>query len=264
VSRANAAAERGIALDTYADREFGYNAYFMYTEEQVVRLSGDDLRLAYQNAVMLLTRAFKRYPSDARTAVYLAQVLASTPEGVKLDEELFAAAIDRSIRLSPKRVQAWYIIANLSISEANKYSIGSKERVAGYASARDILSKYIALVPGLAEPHFVLAQLYYASDKPDEAAKEAALGKNTYVGGVTAARRAVAYYGATQDLPNLEFFLTEIVRMAPADYASAYDLAKVKFLLGDVATAKAIVANLQEIAPAVVDSDPAFKAAIVQ
>ena len=76
------------------------------------------------------------------------------------------------------------------------------------------------------------------------------------------ARRAVAYYGAIEDLLNLEFFLTEIVNEAPADYASVYDLAKVKYLRGDRVGAKELVDILRISASSVVESDPAFEAAI--
>jgi len=224
VSRARAAAKQGLELNTYADLEFGYNAYFIYTEEQMRRLKGDDLNIAYANAVALLTQSFNRYVSDARTAVYLAQVLSLTPPGVATDRPLLASALERSIRLSPKRAQPWYILANLSISDANTYPLKSEGRAAGYAAARDILSRYIALVPALSEPHFVLAELLFASGATESAAAEAIIGKAHYTEDLETARRAARYYENVFDLPNASFFLTEIVRLDPSDTAAADDL----------------------------------------
>lgn len=264
VPRANAATEKGLALNTYADLEFGYNAYFMYTDEQVNRLEGNDLRAAYENARAVLARNLARYSYDARTAVYLAQVLSLAPEGVAPDGALLSEALTRALEESPKRAQPWFILANLSISEANNHPVGSKDRGEGYAAAKDILRRYNELVPRLATTHFVLAQLAYASGDLSEAAEEASLGRQYYTGDEETARRAVKYYGALGDLVNLEFFLSEIVGMAPTDYASAYDLAKVKFFQGDKSGARALVNQLRAVAPSIIDSDPAFSAAIAE
>ena len=228
VPRAHAAAAEGLALHTYADLEFGYNAYFMYTEEQVNRLSGEELRLAYDNAVMLLTNSFNRYPYDARTAVYLAQVLSLAPSGAVPDQGLLSSALERSIRLSPKRSQPWYILANLSIGAANVYPAGSKERTAGYAAARDLLTRYIKLVPKLSKPYFVLAQLDFATGNATDAAAEAALGKQYYAEDLDTARRAAVYYENAFDLSGAAFFLAEIVRLDPMNTAAAEDLANIK------------------------------------
>ena len=261
VPRARAAAVAGLALGTYADLESGYNAYFMYTEEQVNRLSGGDLRAAYENAVALLINSFERYPYDARTAVYLAQVLSLAPPGAA-DESLLAAALERSLRLSPKRSQPWYILANLSISDANEHPSKSTGRTAGYAAARDILSRYIALVPGLSEPYFVLAQLDFATGNAADAAADAAHGKDVYQGDLATARRALGYYVAVNDFENARFFLEAVVREAPDDVAAAYDLAKASYLTGDKVTAAALVASLRLRAPAILETDPEFLSAI--
>jgi O-antigen ligase len=262
--RARAATEQGLALRTYADLEFGYNAYFMYTTEQVNRLSGDDLREAYETAVMALSRDFARYPYDARTSLYLAQVMASAPADASVDNGLLSEALTRTIKESPKRAQSWYILANLSIGDANTHPAGSRERVAGYAAAKDILNRYITIVPGLAKPHFVLARLEYASGDTASASREAAIGKAAYAGDLETARYAVQYYGPIEDLTNLGFFLAEIVRQAPEDLASAYDLAKVRYLLGDKAGALTLVERIRRADSALIDSDPSFKAAMAE
>jgi len=229
VPRANAATEKALALRTYADLELGYNAYFMYTEEQLRRLDGEELAAAYENAKGLLERNLSRYPYDARTALYLAQVLAAAPTAsVGADQELLALALATVFERSPKRAQAWYILANLSISEANRHPAGSQGRREGYAAAIDILGLYSEQVPGLAEPYYVLAQLEYARGDKVAAAEAAAKGKAVYSGGLSTARRAVQYYETVLDLPNAAYFLREVLRVDPHDEAAQADLEQIE------------------------------------
>lgn len=228
VPRANAATEKGLALSTYADLEFGYNAYFIYTEEQLRRLTGAELQLAYENARGVLARNLTRYSYDARTAVYLAQVLASAPATAPGDSELLTTALASALEASPRRPQSWYILANLSISEANWHPAGSRERAAGYAAAVDVLTQYTEEVPGLAEPYFVLAQLEYARGNRAAAAEEAAKGKERYSADLGAARRAVQYYETVLDLPNAAFFLREVLRFHPEDENARADLEQIE------------------------------------
>jgi len=228
VPRANAATKKGLALGTYADLEFGYNAYFMYTEEQVNRLAEEDLRLAYESATKVLTANFNRYPYDARTALYLAQVFASAPTGTKPDNGLLSEVLAHAIQESPKRVQSWYILANLSISGANIYPVGSVARKEGYRAAEDILRRYTALVPDLAEPYFILAQLEYASGDLAAASRDAAKGKAHYKSSLKVARRAASYYESIFDLPSAAFFLREILQFDPNDTNAREDLSQIE------------------------------------
>ncbi|MBI3572489.1 O-antigen ligase family protein [Candidatus Kaiserbacteria bacterium] len=219
---------RGSALGTYADLEYSYEAYDMYANTQAARLTGPSRVTAYQSALPLLISAFNRYPYDARTALYLAHVLSLAPPDTPPDQKLFSAALERAIRLSPKRSQPRYILVNLSLTEANAHPAGSQARRAGYAKARDLLTRYIALVPELAEPHFVLAEISRTTGDSAGASAEAALGKADYKSDLQTARRAAAYYENTLDLPNAAFFLAEVVRLDPSDTAATADLAKIK------------------------------------
>ena len=228
VGKENWYLSHGVALQTYGDVEYGYEAYDMYVNNQMPRLAGQARVDAYQSALAILTADFNRYEYDGRTALYLAQVLSLAPEGVAVDRDLLSRALERAIRLSPKRSQAWYILANLSISNANNYPPRSAERVSGYAAARDLLSRYIALVPALSAPHYVLAQLFFASGDTEHAALEAAKGKASYVSDLETARRAATYYENVLDLPDAAFFLAEIVKLDPTNTAAASDLAKIQ------------------------------------
>ena len=219
---------RGIALGTYGDIEYGYEVYDMYVNNQMSALAGDGRAAAYQATLSILTANFGRYEYDARTALYLAHMLTLAPRGVTVDQNLLSSALDRAIRESPKRSQGWYILVNLSISNANAYPVGSKERIAGYVAARDLLAHYITFVPTLAAPHFVLAQLLYASGDAKAAAVEAEKGRVYYASDLETATRAVTYYETILDLTNAAFFLSEVIRLDPSNMAAAEDLAKIQ------------------------------------
>lgn len=253
---------RGFALGTYGDLEYGYQVYDMYVNIQIGVLTGVARVDAYNAALTILSKNFNRYAYDGRTALYLAHVLSLAPEGETVDHNLLSSALTRAIETSPKRSQAWYILANLSISNANKYPPGSKEQAAGYAAAADILHKYIALVPTLSAPHFVLAQLLYASGQKKDAAVEASKGKDYYSSDLETARRAVGYYETVKDWKEASFFLREIVTIVPQDTNARYDLAKVMYLSGDPAAAKIIVDELRTLDPAILGTDQNFLDAI--
>ncbi|MFA6502969.1 MAG: O-antigen ligase family protein [Candidatus Paceibacterota bacterium] len=253
---------RGISLGTYGDVEYGYQVYDMYVHNQVMWLSGPARADAYQSSLTILTKNFNTYPYDARTALYLAHVLTLAPQGMAVDPELLSRALERTTLLSSKRAQAWYILANLSLSKANQYPAGSPERRAGYASAEETLRQYLALVPTIAAPHYVLAQLLYASGRAEAASAEAAKGKEGYTDDVETARRAAGYYETVRDWKEAAFFLGEIVRLDPTDVVSLYDLAKVSYLMGDAASAEVLVAELRKSNPRILETDPSFLSAI--
>jgi hypothetical protein len=228
VSREVAYLSHGFALASYANLEYGYQAYDMYANNQVNFLKGPALADAYQATFAILSANFERYSYDGRTALYLAHLLSLAPDGVTVDRSILSVALDRAIRFSPKRSQSWYVLANLSISNANTYPASSAGRIAGYAAARDILSRYIELVPTLSAPHFVLAQLLHASGSAQEAAAEAAKGKKYYTEDLETAKRAVSYYESTLDLRNAAFFLSEVIRLEPTNAGAISDLKKIQ------------------------------------
>jgi O-antigen ligase len=219
---------RGLAQGTYGDLEYGYQIYDMYANQQAASLSDAARADAYQTAVNILSANFNRYHYDGRTALALAHVLSLAPQSIPVDQNLLSAALTRAIEQSPKRSQPWYILANLSIRNANAYPPRSKEHAAGYAAARDILTSYITLVPTLAAPHFVLAQLLYASGNTAGAEKEALKGKINYTSDLETARRAAVYYETILDLPSAAYFLAEVLRLDPSDEGARSDLEKIQ------------------------------------
>jgi O-antigen ligase len=262
VSTFNHYFSRGVALGTYGDVDYGYEAYDMYVNNQMTSLKGDALLSAYHSALTILTTDFNTYSYDARIAIYLAHLLTLSPQGIEVDKNLLTAALDRARDLSPKRVQPWYLLVNLAVSNANTFPEGSKERIEGYAAAKDLLSRYMALVPKLAEPYYALADLDLASGGAAAAAQAAAKGRQYYKSDLETARRAAGYYENVNDWADAQFFLAEVVRLAPTDYASLYDLAKVTYLIGDKAAAEDIVRQLRISDSAILSTDQNFLAAI--
>src|SRR3989344_5496969 len=252
----------GLALGTYGDVEYGYTVYDMYVNRQAAGLTGDARVSAYTAALAVLTKNFNRYPYDARTALYLAHIVSLAPPGTVMDKGLLAEALARTIKESPKRAQPWYVLVNLSITEANTHPQGSPERAAGYAAAKDLLARYIDLVPTLSQPHFVLAELARATGDGETAALEADLGKEYYVSDLPTARRAASYFLGVSNWASARFFLAEVVSLDSADQQSLYDLAKVSYLDGDPSAAEAIVLELRKTNPDILATDPNLLAAI--
>lgn len=262
VQKANARAEEGLALGTYADLEFGYNAYFMYTQEQYNMLSGSERVAAYQSAYSILKHNYQKYTYDARTLTYLAHVLSLPPPEVKPDRGLLSEVLAKAIEASPKRAQAWYILANLSIGDANQYPPGSAGRLAGYRAANDILSTYIERVPELAEPHFVLAELQTAQGNEEAAALEAARGKALFTGDSSTARRAAGYAVNHENWEDAYYFMGVLARSPSATTAEVYDYAKLAYILDRKDESLEIVQRLRSADPAILETDPDFLAAI--
>ena len=62
VNKANAYFEKGLSLGTYADLEYGYQAYHMATDHQVVQLSGKTVSPATTTRSPYLRQNFKNIP----------------------------------------------------------------------------------------------------------------------------------------------------------------------------------------------------------
>jgi O-antigen ligase len=256
--------QKGLALNTYADLEYGYEAYQMYTNEQLTQLSGTERVEAYQNTEAILEKNFARYPYDARTATYFAHVLDTTPPGAPAPAaDLLPRVLAKAIELSPDRSQLWYIKANIFIQEGDSAKTTSV-KIKAYTQAIDVLKEYAAQVSTLAEPRYVIATLYLTMGDKATAKKWADEALALYKKNVTTAGRAVKYYLAVEDWPHMAKFLEDIVDENPADYGSMYDLAKASYLAGNKARAIELVAQLRQTKPGYVETDPAFLKALGQ
>ena len=264
VRRAIDSMEKGYALGSYADIEYGYQLYEMYTERQIVMLSGEARLNAYRFAEKVLSENYENYPYDARTVTYYAHVLDSAPPEVAINEVRLREVIDHAIILSPKRIQPHYLLANIAIRAGDEQPVGSAERERFYREGIAALEAYAQLVPKLAEPRFVLATIYPLIGDDESAARWAAEALPLYEQDLAVARRASRYYIGVEDWENARRFLADIVALSPQEYNVKYDLAKAEFLSGNVERAKQLVEELKTEAPGLVEEDPNFMAALEQ
>ncbi|MEK7086623.1 MAG: O-antigen ligase family protein [Patescibacteria group bacterium] len=263
VNRANAYFERGLALDTYADLEYGYQAYSMYTDHQAIQLSGKNRVAAYDYAFSLLSANFKKYSYDARTATYLGHVLDTAPPEVSVDDMFEANVLARAIELSPLRAQAWYMLANIALRKADALPAGDARKEKWYREAIGLLEAYAVKEPALPVPRYTLVTLYYNLGDTAAAKKWADEAYPLYTTpDAAAATPAVKYYLAIGDWQRAVKFLTDLVADDPANYDTLYDLAKVNYLAGDPATALRIVERLRKENPEILPTDPNFLSAI--
>jgi len=263
VNRANAYFERGLALGTHADLEYGYQAYSMYTDHQTVQLSGNKRIAAYEYALSVLSTNFKKYPYDARTATYLGHVMDTAPPEVTVDDAFDTQVLTRAIELSPLRAQAWYMTANISLRKADLLPQGDARKEKYFREAIAVLEEYAQKEPTLPVPRYTLAALYYKLGDAATAQKWADEAYPLYtVPDIAAAGPAVKYYLAIKDWQRAVRFLADIVADNPSNYDALYDLAKVTYLAGDPAASLRIVEKIRKESPSILETDKNFLAAI--
>ncbi|MDO8664300.1 MAG: O-antigen ligase family protein [Candidatus Liptonbacteria bacterium] len=256
--------EQGLALGTYANLEYGYQVYVMYTERQVNMLEGEERLTAYRYTEKTLSDNLKRFSYDARTAIYLAHVIDLAPPEAVRDEALLKNALLRAIELSPKRIQPYYLLANMSIRKGD-LAVSKEEKARFYEEAVAVLSIYAGDAPKDAEPRFIIANLYVLAGNSAKAAEWAEKGRVLYEengGGLNSARRAAMYYIGTEEWPKALRFMEDVVNKEPEDLASTYNLAKLYFMTGNRERALQIVKQLMVQKPGLVETDPVFLKAI--
>lgn len=263
VNVANSYFEKGLALGTYADLEYGYQAYEMYTSHQATQLTGKERVTAYGYALALLSANFNKYPYDARTATYLGHVLDTAPPEVTVDNAFNEQVLSRAIQLSPLRAQAWYMTANISLRGADALSENDSQKEKKYRDAISTLETYVQKEPTLPVAPYTLASLYYKLGDTASAKKWANFAYPLYTNSdIAAAKPAVKYYIAIGDWRSAVRFLSDLVDDNPSDYTVLYDLAKVTYLAGDQAVSLRIVEKLRAENPAILGTDRNFFNAI--
>lgn len=260
VSSAVDSMKKGFSLGTYANLEYGYQAYVMYTERQVWQLSGNDRVAAYKYTLGILTENFNNYPYDARTATYLAHVIDLAPPEVSRDDKLLLRVLDRAIELSPNRTQPWLLKVNIFIRKGD--TLNGIEKINAYKEAILILEEYTQRVTGNAESRYVLANLYLIIGNNIQAKYWAQEGANLYKGSIKTARRAVRYYIFVEDWNNALRFSEEVVQKEPKDYESTYDLAKLYYMTGNQEMSLKVFERLKKEKPELLETDPEFLKAI--
>jgi hypothetical protein len=261
IKRSNESMDKGLALNTYADLEYGYQAYSNYTDRQVNMLKGNERVQAYQFTASLLEKNFAKYAYDARTLVYFAHVLELAPPEIAPDEDLINRVLDLAIELSPHRIQPWYLKANVFLRKGD-LSTKLSDKVMWYKKGIEIIERYATQEPHLSEPRYILANLYFSIAEKSSADAWADEGQKLYKKNEDTARRAMRYYLGVEDWVNMVRFLEDIVSAKPDDYETTYDLAKASFLAGNKTRALELVEHLRRVKPGLVETDPAFMEAI--
>jgi hypothetical protein len=260
VTEANEAFRKGLALQTYADLEYGYQAYVMYTDRQYTMLLGSERVAAYEYARGLLRENLEKYPYDARTATYYGHVLDLTPPEVTRDEKESERVLLHAIELSPMRTQPWFMLANIYLRRADALPPGS-ERTKLYRAGMEVIERYAAVVPAKAEPHFILASLSLTMGERKVAEEHAKKGEELYAFDADAAKRASTYYVRVGDWVRAERFLGDLY-MAEHAVETLYDYAKAAFLAGKKDEALAAAREVERANKTLYNTDKPFVAAI--
>lgn len=246
----------GLATNSFVDLEFGYQAYALYTDRQQYVFSGEDKAKAYTVAYNTLLQNTKKYPYDARTFVYLGHVMEARPSGVEYSEEENIKVLRDSLLLSPTREQAYYMLANIYIAKGN--NVFGEEREKFYQMAIDSVEEYRARAPKIAEPYFVLAELYRVTGKREKAIELFEQGIVLYAGDAKDARRIAGYLLSQNKTQEARPYLETVYRANPTDYVAIFDLAKLRFLDGDIQGAVELVELVELKSPDVLGTDPIF------
>jgi len=248
--------KKGLATNSFVDLEFGYQAYSMYTDRQQHVLSGENKVLAYNVAKDLLLANSTKYPYDARTLVYLGHVIEARPEEVFYDQEENERILFDSLELSPNRAQAYYMLANIYINKGN--SLTGSERDRWYKKATDIVEEYRVRSPKLADAYLVLAELYRVTGSPEKGEEVFREGLSRYTGEVADARRIAGRLLAQNKISEARPYLERVYEKSPNDYVAIFDLAKVRFIEGDINGAVEIVKLIQLEEPNILTTDIIF------
>ncbi len=251
-----AAYTRGFNANSFTDLEFGYQAYEMYTSRQQSIFSGEEKVVAYQIAYDALTANVEKYPYDARTLVYLGHVLEARPAEVEYSEEENLKILEDAMKLSPGREQPYYMLANIYITKGNAATGSTRAEL--YQKAIDTVKEYQSLVPDIAEAYLVLAELYRVTGDPVMSEKSFEEGISRYDGDAADARRIAGRLLAQNKISEARPYLELVYRERPTDYVAIFDLAKIRFIEGDVNGAVELVELVQLKQPNLLGTDPAF------
>ena len=253
--------KRGYNIGTYADVEYGYLAHTLFAEKQIKEFKGNDLLVAYNTTLSILTENFYKYPDNTKNALNLAHLIDITPVGIERDLELLTKAIDRVIFLSPKRLEGWFLKANIPIRKSQEVS-DNLEKKKILLEAIDVLKRYIETVPTEVKTHFVIAGIYFSIGENDLAKEWAEKVELFYNGELDIAKEAVTYYISHQNWIKALPFMEVLVTSESKDVVAKYELAKLYYLTGNTEKSLEIYNQLLILNPDLVNSDPAFVKAI--
>lgn len=245
--------KKGWSLGTFADLEYGYQAYRVFTNQIEYKTNGgnfsdDEMQKSYDYGYFVLKTLIDRYPWNPRPMVYLGHLIDSNPRAAFTEGEYQIALMDRAIALSPKRSQPYYLKANVYIRRAGIAPIES-EKEKNYELATNILEAYAKEVPNLAETNFILANLYINIGETKKAEVAYQRGAGVYNIDEKSAGRAAGYLIRQKRFSEAEQYLRDLVFVSPHVPAYQVDLVRALYLNNKFDEAKTILGTIQKNFP---------------
>jgi O-antigen ligase/tetratricopeptide (TPR) repeat protein len=264
VARSLSAWEQGLALGTFAETDYGYQAYDAYFNRRGTQgLSAEAQTASYAYTKNLLEALIKKYPHSARFYVYLGHVYDEPVAGEVVSVEDFSVLLKKAIELSPKRKQPHYMLANTHLRKMDTTS-NTTQKMAYLEEGASVLKEYIKAAPNFAEPKIILANLYRNNGKITDADFYLEEALKVYTPSVSVAQRIVTYLIAEKDYARVEPFLEFIAHETPGDFGILFDLAHVYEFNGKREEARDAILIIQQYAPQILERDKPFVDSLLQ
>jgi O-antigen ligase len=259
VKKSLASFEKGLAYNTFADMEYGYQTYSTYINKLEYRtnLKNEEMVKSYEAASVLFKNLIEKYPWNVRLYTYWGHIVESRPEGISYDEEEFEALMKKATELSPKRSTAYYIWSNIYLAKL-KDARTNTEKQELYSKGLEVLKLYATRAQNSADAQFVVADVAQKAGRLTEAQEFFEKGANVYTSSLTSARRAAGYLLRTNDYVRAERYLEDIARVDGGNPNVWFDLAKVYYLNGKFDLAVQALNKVNAINPELLKKEPAL------
>lgn len=255
VARSVASLNQGLSYNTFADMEYGYQAYTMFVNQiEYGKLSDEEILTSYNYAAPLLKKLIDTYPWNVRLQIYLGHLIDNLPPAAQAEGDYLISAMDRAMTLSPKRSQPYYLKANVYIRRG-QINLSQAERIKEYNLAIATLEAYIKEVPKLAEPYFILANVLLSANQPQKAEEAFQAGLKNYIPFEVQAKRVTGYLMRQQRYQEAEKYLIDLVGSAPKTTVYQVDLVKLYWINGKKMEAKALLEDIQKKDPAALNDE---------
>lgn len=251
--------EKGLAYNTFADMEYGYQTYSTYTNKLEYRtnLKNEEMIKSYEAASVLFKNLIEKYPWNVRLYTYWGHIVESRPEGISYDEKEFEALMKKATELSPKRSTAYYIWSNIYLAKL-KDARTNTEKQELYSKGLEVLKLYATRAPHSADAQFVVADVAQKAGRLTEAQEFFENGATVYTSSITSARRASGYLLRINDYARVERYLEDIARVDGGNPNVWFDLAKVYYLNEKFDEAVQALNKVNAINPELLKKEPAL------
>lgn len=233
IKRSTDALERGLSYGTFGDLGYGYQVYDMYKNKlEYGKISEKDLKESYDFSESFLDRLVLKYPWDVRLYIYWGHIVEGRPKGVSYDEQKFVERMKRAIELSPRRPQAYYMLANTYLNKLTGSTLPQRKEL--NTKAIEVLRQYADLVPHYAEAQFIVAEVGIKAGEKALAEEYFKRGEVSYVSDFSSAKRAATYLVRINDYSRAEPYFKLLADSQPGNLDAMVDLAKVYYMNGKI------------------------------